>query len=247
MIEPVERILHGFDGECCRRLRPAQHDYTDTQFTRRGNLAVRGTAAAVLCDHDLDAMLFHQRTVVGVTEWTASGHVSHLRQRQRRIDRIDAADQIKVLRGVVERRKLVAPKCNKNPARRCSERAHGLTYVAYFGPSVVSSCDPRWSPQHQQRNAGAAGRLDGTIGYHTGVRVSGIDQKINALGRQKVGEPRSTAETAATHRHRLARRRGSAAGERQGHIEVAPACQPLRQQSRFRGAAENEDAFHAAA
>ena len=26
MIEPVERILHSFDGECCRRLRPAQHE-----------------------------------------------------------------------------------------------------------------------------------------------------------------------------------------------------------------------------
>ena len=181
MIEPVERVLHSFDGERSWRLRPTQHDYTDTQFTRRGDLAVGGAAAAVLCDHDLDAMLFHQRTVVGVAEWTATGHVSHLRQRQWRIDRIDAADQIKVLRGVVERRKLVAPKCNKNAARCFSKRAHGLTYVAYFGPSVAGDCDPRRSPHHQQRNARCAGGLDGIVGYHTGVWVSGIDQKIDAL------------------------------------------------------------------
>ena len=247
MIEPGERILHSFDGERSRRLRPAQHDYTDTQFTRRGNLAVGGTAAAVLCDHGLDAMLFHQRAFVGLAERTATGHVSHPRQRQRRIDWINAADQIKVLRGVVERRKLVAPKCNKNAARCCAKRAHGLTYVAYFGPSVASGCDPRRSPQHQQRNAGLAGSLDGIVGYHTGVWVGGIDQKINVLAHQIVGEPRSATKATTTHRHRLARRRGSATGKRQRHIEVAPPCQPLRQQSRFGSAAENEDAFHAAA
>ncbi len=247
MIEPVERILHSFDGECSRRLRPPQHDYTDTQFTRRGDLAVRGAAAAVLCDHDLDAMLLHQRMVVDLIEWTATGHVSRLRQRQRRIDRIDAADQIKVRRRLVERRKLVATKCNKNAARCCAKRAHGLTYVAYFGPSVASGCDPRRSPQRQQRNAGLAGGLDGIVGYHTGVWVSGVDQKMDVLARQIVGEPHSAAEATTAHRHCLACRRGSATGERQGHGEVAPACQPLRQQSRFRGAAENEDTFHAAA
>ena len=51
-----------------------------------------------------------------------------MRQRQRRLDRIDAADQIKVLRRVGERRKLVAAERNKDAARRLPERAHGLAH-----------------------------------------------------------------------------------------------------------------------
>jgi len=247
MIEPVERILQCFDGRRRRRRRAAQHNHANAQRARSGDLAVGGAAAAVLGDHGLDAMLGHQRPVIRFTEWAATSHVSHVWQKQRRIDRVDAADQIKVLRGLVEWRKLVAAERNKDAARHCLKRAHCLTHVAYFGPSVASGRDPWRSPQHQQRDAGLAGSFDGIVGYDASIGMRGIDQKTNALARQIVGESRSAAEATAAHGHGLACRRSGAAGKRKRHIEFGPACQPLRQQSRFRGAAENEDALHAAA
>ena len=63
---------------------------------------------------------------------------------------------------------------------------------------------------------------------------------------QIVREARGAAETAAAHRHRLARRRGGAAGERQHDLEIGAACQPLRKHPRLGRAAENEDAWHVA-
>ncbi len=246
MIEPVERILHSFDGRRCRRRRTAQHSHADTQFTRCSDLAVGGAAAAVLGDHGLDAMFRHQSPVIRFAEWAATSHVGHLRQRQRRIDGIDATDQIKVLRGLVEWAELVAAERNKDAARRCLERAHCLTHVAYFGPSVASSRDPWRPPQRQQRDAGLAGSFDGIVGYDASIGMRGVDQKVDTLARQIVRKPCDAAEATAAHGHGLACRRSGAAGERKPHIEFGPACQPLRQQSRFCGAAENEDALHAA-
>ena len=51
MIEPGDRVIHGFDGWSIRRGRPAQHNDVDTKRARRGDLAVGRGAAAVLGDH----------------------------------------------------------------------------------------------------------------------------------------------------------------------------------------------------
>jgi len=56
----------------------------------------------------------HERAVLGFAERAAAGHVGDLRQRQRRIDRIDAADEIMVLRRIAERRELVAAERDKD-------------------------------------------------------------------------------------------------------------------------------------
>src|SRR4029077_21236267 len=104
--------------------RTAQDDDVDAERARRGDLAVGRGTAAVLGDHHIDAMFGQQRMVVAFAERTAAGDIADMRQRQRRIDRINAADQIKVLRHFAERRELVAAERDKDAARRLTERAY---------------------------------------------------------------------------------------------------------------------------
>ena len=68
-----------------------------------------------------------------------------------------------------------------------------------------------------------------------------VDQRIDTLVRQIVGEPFGAAETADAHRHRLRGGRRGAARQRQRHGKLGAPGQPFRQPARFRRAAENED------
>ena len=134
MIEPLH---HGIDcvdrmGIGCRR--PAHQDHLDAEVARGGDLAVRGVAAAVFGDDDFDAVGLHQRAVGSFTERTARGDVARVRQRQRRIDGIDAAEQINVLWRGGEGRKVVAAERDEYTARlsrrlRRPRRAVSLTSV----------------------------------------------------------------------------------------------------------------------
>ena len=75
--------------------------------------------------------------------------------------------------------------------------------------------------------------------------MGGIDQSVDAFRGEIIGEPRSAAKTADADRHGMRHRRGGAPGQRQRHVEIAALGKPFAEQPAFRGAAENEDAWHA--
>ncbi len=71
--------------------------------------------------------------------------------------------------------------------------------------------------------------------------MRGVDQRVDALAQQIIRQSCGAAKTAAANRHRLARGRSGAAGERQRHVKLAAAGQSFRQHARFRRTAENKD------
>ena len=77
--------------------------------------------------------------------------------------------------------------------------------------------------------------------------MRGVDQHVDAFGREIVGEALHAAEASGPHRRGLRRRRRGAARERDRDGEVGAFGKPLRQPPRLRRAAENEDASHVAA
>jgi len=79
-------------------------------------------------------------------------------------------------------------------------------------------------------------------GHECSVRMRRIDQHIDVLGGKIVGEPLRAAEAADAKLNRDSRRRTSATGERQRHSDPDMRGKPLRQLTRFRRAAQNEDA-----
>ena len=228
------------------RGRPAQHDHLDAERTRGGDLAIGGAAAAVLGDHDVDAMFGHQRAVIGLRERSAPGQINHMRQRQRRIDRIDAADQIMMLRRIGERRELIAAERDEHAARRLAQRTHRCRHVIDLDPAVAFDGGPGRPLQHHERHAGLPRSHERVRRDAAGIRMRRVDQHVDALARQIIRQARGAAEAAAADRNRLARGRSGPAGERQRHVELAAAGQSFRQQARFGRAAENEDAFHVA-
>ena len=74
--------------------------------------------------------------------------------------------------------------------------------------------------------------------------MRGIDHGIDAFAGKIIGEARSAAETADANRHRLARRRRGAAGERQRELKAGASGEVCGQVPRLRGTAENEDTCH---
>ena len=53
--------------------------------------------------------------------------------------------------------------------------------------------------------------------------MRGVDQHVDVLAYQIIGQSGGTAEAAAAHRHGLARRRDRPPGERERHVEIGPA------------------------
>ena len=118
MIERRNRFVHGFNRGSTGRYGTTQHDHLDAKRARRSDLAVARSSAAVFGDHRIDRVRAHQRAVLGFAERSALNEIIDMRQRQRWRDRIDAADQIKVLQRVAQWVEFAAAERDKDPARQ---------------------------------------------------------------------------------------------------------------------------------
>jgi hypothetical protein len=242
MIEPRERILDTVD--CCdlRQRRPGRHDHGKTELARGCDFAIGCGAAAVLGNHNFDAVSTQKRAIIGFGEGAATGDVARVRNGKRRIDGVDAAHEIMVLRRVHEGSKLLAAEGEKDPARRDAKRGYRRPYVCDLDPAVAGNRTPGRPPQRQQRQAGGLDGARGVGGNGGRVRMGCVNERIDAFSREIVRKAVGAPEATDTHRHRLRRRRGGAAGKRQRHREIGAAGKAFGKASGFRRAAENEDA-----
>jgi hypothetical protein len=244
MIEPGNRSLDRFDRRCFWRRGAAQHDDAKPERARRGNFAVSGIAAAVLRYDNVDRVRSQQGAIVGLAERPSRSNVGRVVQRQRRIHRIDAADQIMMLRRANERCKFVAAKRNKDAARFVADSDHRRGGIAYLGPAIACNGGPGRPAQRHERHAGLArgrygiGRNDACIG------MGRVDQRADALLDEIIGEARSAAKAADTNRYGMRHRRSRAAGERQRNLDAAALGETFAEQTTLRCAAENKDAVH---
>jgi hypothetical protein len=241
MIEPHQRILHGLNRHHLRQLRPRRHNYRETQCARRRDLGVTGGAAAVLCHYDIDVMGTEQRTIVLFRERTPCSKVRCTWNCERRIDGVDAAYEIIVLRRPREGSQFLAAERQKDSTRRAPQGIHHRRHVRYLDPAVIGDGRPTRPAHRQQRHPSClccTGRIGGNDAC---VGMRPIDKHIDSFRPQIVGKSLNTAEPADPYRHWLTGWQGSPASERQGHDEIRPTGQALRQGSRLRRPAEDED------
>ena len=168
------------------------------------------------------------------------------RQIERRFDRVDAADQIVVLRGCGERADVLAADGEKHPARRVAQRCNGAGGVRDLGPAVAGDRRPCRPAQRQQSNSRTRCGGGGIGRDRRGIGMGGVDQRVDPFSAQIIAETCNAAEAAEPHRNGLRRRRRGAAGERQRHRKIGAAGQPPGQLPRLDRAAENENPSHAA-
>ena len=147
MIDPRQRIRDRLHRQHRGQRRPAQHDHGEAERAGRRDLSIGGFAAAVLRHHDLDSVRRQQRLVRGLRERSAPDDIARPRHRERRLDRVDAAHQIEMLRGGHEGGEVVAAERQKYAPRCLAERLHGGASVFYIDPMIARDRDPRRTPR----------------------------------------------------------------------------------------------------
>jgi hypothetical protein len=244
MIEPAHCVLDGADARHIGQLRAPQQDDGQAEHSRSRDLTVGRRPAAILGHDNVDGMCNQQCPIVGFGEWTAAGEIGGVRYRERRIDRFDAADEIVVLRRSREDSDLGLAEREKNTARRFAERLHGRRCIRHLDPAVAGERCPGRAAEREQWDACGC-RRRGCIGRNDrGVRMRRVDESIDAFGCKISRKALGAAESADAHRHTLRGRRRGAPRERDRYGHVRACAETLRQPSRLRGTAENEDAPH---
>jgi hypothetical protein len=244
MSEPARRLFNACDVRDGGQLWTAQHYHLDADTARRGNLAVGRVPAAVLADDRVDAMGGQQLALGTFCERAARNQISRVRYGQRRINRIDAAYEIMVLRRRRERDEFFAAEREKDVARFGPEGPHGVGHVVSFRPTIACRPLPGRPSQRKKPHPGSRGGACRVLRNRRGVGVRCIDQRCDAFGAQIGRETFGPAKSADPHRYRLRSRGGGTAGKRQRDRDVGAPAKAFREPARFERAAENEDTVH---
>ena len=243
MIKPRNRLPDGRRPLNRQFRRPAQQHHRDAERARRNDLAVGREAAAVLRDHDIDRMSEEQRPLLLLFEGTSAENVARMRNRQRRIHRIDASNQIMVLGRRSEVRDLLPAQRKEHIPGLDAQRAHGLVRIENFGPPITGDGTP-WRPaQRNHRSFRLRGGGERVSRDRRRIRMSRINQCVDRIVAQILRESGDPAEAAAPYGYGLSRGRGGAARQRQGRRDIGAGREALPQLARLRRASQNEDVF----
>src|SRR5262249_14562705 len=214
MIKPRHCFLDGPDGRHLGHSRATQQDDGKPQRACCCDLAVGRSPTAVLGNNNVDAVSGHQLTVSGLSEWTPADDIGCMWDRQRRIDRLDAAHEIVVLWRPREGFDPSLAKGEKNMARLFAERLYGPLGVGGLNPTVARKRRPWRAPQREQGDVCGRGNGGGIRRDNCRVRMRGVDEDIDALPCEIVSKALGAAESADSHRCGLRRRRHGAAPPR---------------------------------
>lgn len=241
MTNPRNRLIDGGDRAGRAPARSRDHHDRQAEVPCGGNLAVGRGTAAVLRHHHVDAMRDEQASLGSGIEGAALQQAQRARYRLSRIDRIDAAHDVAVLRMLPEGHQFLTSDGEEDRARALAETCGCLGHAASRDPVVAVDRLPRRALENDQRHARHIGRPARVGGNPGRVGMSGVDQQVDALIAQKLRKAFDTAEASDTQASRLSQRAGGAPRQRQGHVEVAARNETFGKLARLAGAAEYQD------
>lgn len=242
MIHQPHRILDRPGAVAVLHGRPLDHHDGQAEMAGGGDFCRGGLATGILADDDVDAMIPQERDFRLGREGAPRKQVADIGRIERRIDGIDAAHEIVMLRGGVEGLRLLTTDGKEDPARFHAQCRHGLVHARNAAPAIACLLVPAEPFQPQQRNAGRGARSTGIGGYLPGKGVGCVDHEIDALATQIGSKPRRTAEAAGAHRRGLRRGIERAAGQRQSDGQIGPTGKARRKVAGLARAAQYEDA-----
>lgn len=242
MIGKPYRFLDGVGAMAVGRRCPLDEHDGQAENARGDDLALGGIAAGILADDHVDAVVSQKRDFRLDGEGAAGEQVFDMRRLQRRIDRIDAAHEIMVLRSGVEGPGLLPADRKENAARFIAQGRHGRIDRGDARPAVAVGLVPTEAFQPQERHASRASGGTGIVGNLPGEGMRRVDQEIDGLFVEIGRKPVGAAEAAAAHRHGLRGGIERPAGKRERDGEIRPFGQPAREIARLGRAAQYEDA-----
>lgn len=221
MIEPGDSLRNARDRWTVGDGRSCEQQNGDAQRSGRGNLAVGGRTATVFRNDGVNGMSHQQLPIMDCREWTAREQIVSMRHRERRIDGIDTSHEVVMLGRGAEGLELLSPDRQENAARIGSQRANRLLCARNIDPDVCVRGNPRGPAHGEDGNSGLLRGFDRIPGNDSGVRMGRIDQYIDALTADVIGESIGAAESPAPHRNRLSSRRRCAPRERHRRVQIA--------------------------
>lgn len=242
MIDRRQRRRDSFDRLDRGRLSPRDHQHLDAEQAGCLDLRIGGGAAAVLGNDDIDMVLPQQSQFAFQRERTAIEDIIDIRKRQRRLDGVDAADEIVMLRCRFRIMRTLPAGCHEDAARGGAKRSDRRRNASQVPPMIARQALPFGTAQSDCGYADGLGSMGGIGGNALGEGMRGVDQQIISAGLQEIGERRSPAETTDSNRNRLRGRFFGTTGQRQKNVAIVTRRERFGQQTRLVGAAEDQDA-----
>lgn len=194
MIDERERSLDGAGGDHARRWTAFDHDDLDAERAGCGNLPIGGAAAGILRHNDIDAFVPQQFLLVDLGKGAARQDIATVPYGKRRIDRIDAADEIAVLGRGGKTEGLLPSNGKEDPAPSASQRFDGTFGAIDPRPAIAFDRFPRRPAQGEERNTRSFGGGRRVLRDLGGEGMGRVDEQVDACLSQVINESVDAAE-----------------------------------------------------
>lgn len=243
MIDQPRHLVSIIGDRHVAGLRPADHDDRQTERAGGRDLAIGSLATTVLRNDDVNSAAGQERDLIVFTERPTGKQVADVRSVERRIDGIDASNQIEMLRGGAEAESFLPADGEKDAAGRFTKGSDGFGKRARIKPPVTLLYLPAGTFEPDQRHAGGNGRHFRIFRNLPSERVRGVQKEIETAIAQEIRKSVRTTETTGANRNRLWPGIERSAGKRQHQIESAFLRQQRSKLPRFGRPAQNKDSF----
>lgn len=240
MADGAERSVDIGDRITMRMRGTCDHDHGNAQLPSRLDLAVGRRPAGVLANHRLNAIVAQHGDFIAQGKGPSGRDVAGIGHDKWRLDGIDAANEIVVLRCGLEGQQFLTTERQKRGTALLPQSGHGIVDIGHLAPIVSSNPCPRRALQRNQRHSSYACRLDRVGGYACGIGMGGIDQQIEGVVFDKTRQPARATKATAAHRHRLRHGITGATSHGQKKTIAGFASQPARKNTGIRRATKNE-------
>ncbi len=241
MIQPGNSLGNSCHGGTLRIARPFEHEHGNSQFPGRSDFTVGGSSAAVLGDDSVDGERLEYQLVFSLGKRSPRVNIVYTWDIERRLDAIYTPDYVVVLRRRTEGPQFLAPNGEKDPAGSPSKRPNRILRVNHINPLIALNRQPRWPSYRKNRRVRMGSSRDGVCGNRLGIGMCCIDQNVDLLGAQILGQPCGTPKTATTRRRGLRSRFCSPACQRDSHLH-GTCLEGKRDLASFSRSAKNQDA-----
>lgn len=221
--------------------RPFDHSDGNAELSCRFDLSVGGIAARVLGDHDLNAVVVQHGDLVIQYKRSTCRYVANVRQLEWRLDRIDTADQVGVLRCHFEWQKLLSPQRKEyvsGGSAKCGDRVMRRHHPL---PSIALLLSPRRAVERNQRSISQQGGFCSVTRNTRRKGVGRVHQNIEFLVSDEFCKSGRSAKTAGSGWYRLFNRVSCASSHGQQNAEAGVLGQLSGEKAGVRCAAKDQD------
>jgi len=200
LMQPSESIFDGRDRLDGRQHGTTNHDDRQTKSAGSNKLGSSRFGTSIFRDEHGYRIVFHKRHFTGNGKWRTGEEKRHLPRQGRRLWRINAAQDIVMLRSTLKRSEVLPTRRQKDVLGGISKRRCSFINARNMRPSISRTFRPGWTVYSKQGNT-AGGTCHRSMVAHLGrKRVCGIHNSPYALSPQKITQSVHAAEPANSDR-----------------------------------------------